>query len=164
MNDETMTESNHSETPNSWSSEQLAEAGIDVVMDWCLETNRYVRAQVYCNGYPKTLFLADDVGGGEKLSARAYAEATRIARERQAENRPKVWWVGDNEVGAFQYPLIITPEGVVGETPEDELKALEHWLARDGVGGAGKLHPAIHRIYRRLSKANAAIAAAREGE
>lgn len=149
------------ETPEAWSPERLAEAGVYVVPEI---RNKRV-AEWHCV----------DVWRGGCIMYRgsrynACAEATRIAKERE---KPKVWWIdGDYPGGMFPHPrcvddpgllpLILTPDRrVVGERPEEELKAFDELLSYAAKYGMGGAWYCAHRLYTSLRTANAEIAAAR---
>lgn len=172
MSDETMTESNHPETPDSWTHEQLAEVGIGIWwgVDFAGDTSKSVWLLI--NTADKSVI------SHHNIIQEAEAETTRIARERQAESEPKVWWVSneidpeDNRARLIfvtrdptrrDHPFIITPEGIVGETPEDEVETLA-WLI-DLAHQRYKPGYMIERADQMLAdkqRTNAAIAAARE--
>lgn len=168
-----MGESNQQKNLDSWPPEKLAEAGVWVSP--AFNTDGGVRCWIRRDMRP-----TDQVLGATCEHAtyeQAMIEATRIAKERQP---PRVWFIGeyenahgkrvawDNERrGEARFPCIITDGRVVGETPEDELEALEGVLdeVRKHCVSEGTLEQQIITLLAKLAReraTNDAIAAARK--
>ena len=128
------------ETPEVWSPERLAEAGIEVVAIRS-EHRRLADAPAAHVLHDGASALWLDRHDNEPIGAflrRAYAEATRLAKERQEATKPKVWWITNErqsttqlvmchpvDCGEPMIPGIITPDDrIVGVTPVPRRLAL----------------------------------------
>lgn len=134
-----------------WTPAKLAEVGVYVCIDYAIED-----IAIVVDGRVQFLITKNGRSDVDYIT-HAYAEATRIAKERE---HPNVYHHVTRGWDISEFPYCITDNRIVGETPEDELEAL-----REVTHYSGSSQDLVDRLYNRLSVAQRAIAAARkEGE
>lgn len=168
-----MTESNYLKKSNSWTPKKLAEHKVWVTPG--TRRGRLENVYVFWEGMPDfgvEIERIDGEGDGDWI-ARAYAEATRVAKDREAESKEvKVWWVSSNPYDQVvtsepcmnnDVPLVLADDHrrSVGETPKQRIGVLKFVIDNPH---ASPWHETAKKWLAEIESANAAIKAAREAK
>ena len=154
-----MTQSNQQET---WTPAQVAEAGVEVRVGFHGDVRIYQDIDKISER--SSPFNRADGESRTQWIDRTYAEATRIAKEREGVD---VWWWDEAHGSTIRFNPTANMPGfikvdnrIVGETPEDELRLLSAWATFDFL--TDDEQQTLKRLFDRHDKANVDIAAARK--